>query len=311
MKKNLNKIIPFLGLLFLILLFSIISGEKFWTLYNITSIFNQTVLIMMAGLGMIFVVGQGDVDISQGSTLALSATLTGIMVNNYGVLAVIPTVLFVGILVGLFNGIIISKYKVQSITCTLGMMIALRAFVLLLTQDRLISIPFSFYSLTNFHILFPIFLILVIIMGYLFEYTKLGYYAKSIGSNEKKSVYTGIPVKKIKIISFIMSSIMASIVGIFTLSRIGGVDPQMGNFFELQVLLALFAGGVMVEGGMSTKVYKLFIGALIVGVMENGMILNGISGVLSQGVKGIVLILVVFITLWYNNKQMQVNEAKA
>ena len=304
MKNKFGKLIPFLGLIILLLLFTFTSGDKFWTRYNLLAIFNQTVLFMMGGLGMIFVVAQGSIDISQGSTLAISATLTGLAVNAFGIWTIIPVVLLVGVAVGLFNGIAVSKFKVPSITSTLGLLIALRALVALLTAGTVIYIPFELFSLTNFSVLFPIFLVLVIVMGYLFEYTKLGYYARAIGSNEIKANFTGVPVDRIKIISFVMSSVMASIVGVFTLSRIGGVSAQMGNFYELEVLLALFAGGVPVAGGMATRMYKLFIGSLVVGVLGNGLVLNNISGVLSQGIKGIVLILVVFVTIYYRNKQL-------
>src|SRR5690554_2213973 len=193
MKNKFGKLIPFLGLIILLLLFTFTSGDKFWTRYNLLAIFNQTVLFMMGGLGMIFVVAQGSIDISQGSTLAISATLTGLAVNAFGIWTIIPVVLLVGVAVGLFNGIAVSKFKVPSITSTLGLLIALRALVALLTAGTVIYIPFELFSLTNFSVLFPIFLVLVIVMGYLFEYTKLGYYARAIGSNEIKANFTGVP----------------------------------------------------------------------------------------------------------------------
>lgn len=305
MKKKFEQIVPFIGLLLLLILFSLIIGGKFWKTNNLLAIFNQTVLIMIGGLGMIFVVAQGSVDISQGSTLALVATLTGIVVNNYGLLAIIPTVLLVGGLVGLINGVVVSKFKVSSLTCTLGLLIAIRALVAVLCQGTVIYIPFELFAFSNFNILFPTFIGLIIIIAYFFEYTKMGYYSKIIGANEVKAQYSGVPVGKMKILAFIMSGIMAGVAGVFTLSRIGGVDPGMGNFFELQVLLALFAGGIPVTGGTSSKVYKLFIGSLIVGILENGLTLANVSGVLAEGIKGIVLIMVVFITMYHTNSQMR------
>ncbi|QTL99377.1 hypothetical protein GM661_16150 [Iocasia frigidifontis] len=305
MKKKFEQIVPFIGLLLLLILFSLIIGGKFWKTNNLLAIFNQTVLIMIGGLGMIFVVAQGSVDISQGSTLALVATLTGIVVNNYGLLAIIPTVLLVGGLVGLINGVVVSKFKVSSLTCTLGLLIAIRALVAVLCQGTVIYIPFELFAFSNFNILFPTFIGLIISIAYFFEYTKMGYYSKIIGANEVKAQYSGVPVGKMKILAFIMSGIMSGVAGVFTLSRIGGVDPGMGNFFELQVLLALFAGGIPVTGGTSSKIYKLFIGSLIVGILENGLTLANVSGVLAEGIKGIVLIMVVFITMYHTNSQMR------
>jgi ribose transport system permease protein len=139
--------------------------------------------------------------------------------------------------------------------------------------------------------------VLVLLMGYLFEYTRVGYYSKVIGENETVGKFTGISVNKMKILAFIFSGVMAGIVGAFTISRIGGVDPGMGNFFELQVMLALFIGGVPVTGGMGSKIYKLLIGAPTIALLENGLVLCRVRGELSELIEGIVLILVVFITL--------------
>lgn len=100
-----------------------------------------------------------------------------------------------------------------------------------------------------------------------------------------------------KIIAFVFSGVMASIVGAFTLGRIGGVDPGMGNFFELEVMLALFVGGVPVTGGMQSRIYKLLIGAPTIALLENGLVLCGIRAEFSEGIEGLVLILIVIITL--------------
>lgn len=144
---------------------------------------------------------------------------------------------------------------------------------------------------------------MVLICGYLFEYTKIGYYSKAIGDNEVKARYTGIPVDRMKIIAFMLSGIMAGVAGLFTLSRVGGVDTSMGSFFELEVMLALFAGGIPVTGGMDAKLYRLFIGALTIGTLVNGLTLCNVSAALTEGIKGMVLISVVFATLRFASKR--------
>ncbi|HEX2953555.1 MAG TPA: ABC transporter permease [Bacillota bacterium] len=302
-KIKLNQIVPFFGLAFLLIIFSLIIGGKFWTGENMLAIFNQTVLIMMGGLGMIFVVAQGSVDISQGSSLALIAMITGIAANKFGVMAVLPTVILTGAAVGLFNGLVVSKLRVPSLTCTLATLIAFRALVAVISGGDVIYIPAEMLSFSDFGIMFPVFIALVLIVGYLFEYTRVGYYSKAIGENEVKAQYTGVPVIPMKVVAFVLSGIMAGIAGVFTLSRIGGADPNMGNFFELEVLLALFAGGISVSGGMSTRIYRLFIGAITIGVLVNGLSLCNVSADIAEGVKGLILILVVFLALNFASKR--------
>lgn len=299
MKKRtrpLEHIIPVLGLICLTFLFALLVGERFWRPYNLRSILNQTVLYMFGGLGLIFVIAQGSIDLSQGSTLALVATISALLVNRFGLWIIFPSAIFFGALLGSINGVIISKLKVPSVTCTLAFSIAYRGLLPVFTRGGPIYVPFKLFDLYNFENMFPILVLLTLIFGYLFEYTKLGYYSKAIGENEVKARNSGVPVERTKIVGFMLCGIMAGIAGVFTLSRVGGVDVSLGSFFELEVMLAIFTGGVPVTGGMSTRIYRLFIGALTIGVLVNGLTLYGVSAALAEGMKGLLLIGLVFLT---------------
>lgn len=296
-KFNFENLIPFMGLIVIALFFTIATKGRIWTGQNLLSILDAALPLIVGGLGMIFVVAQGSCDMSQGSLLALSGTIGALAANKFGVAALFPTVIIIGILVGLLNGVILSKFKVSSLTITLAMLIALRALVNVVSQGKAIAVPAAVISLNNEGIKIPICIIFIVIFIYLFQYTKLGYYSKVIGENEVVGNYTGINVNKMKIIAFVFSGVMASIVGAFTLGRIGGVDPGMGNFFELEVMLALFVGGVPVTGGMQSRIYKLLIGAPTIALLENGLVLCGIRAEFSEGIEGLVLILIVIITL--------------
>jgi len=295
-KLSAEHIIPFAGLVCLILLFTILTGDKFWRPYNLRSILNQTVLYMFGGLGLIFVIAQGSIDLSQGAVLALTAAISAILVNKYGLWLIFPSSIILGALLGLLNGLIISKLKVPSVTCTLAFSIAYRGLLPVFTRGGPIYVPFKLFDLYNFENMFPVLVLLTLIFGYLFEYTKIGYYSKAIGENEIKARNSGVPVERIKIIAYVLCGVMAGIAGVFTLSRVGGVDVSMGNFFELEVMLAIFTGGVPVTGGMPTRIYRLFVGALTIGVLVNGLTLYGVSAALAEGLKGLMLIGLVFLT---------------
>ncbi|WP_434643829.1 ABC transporter permease [Thermoanaerobacterium thermosaccharolyticum] len=313
MKKGLwssyQRIFPFISLILLIIIFSIIVGPKFWSVDNLVNIINQVVPLILGGAGMIFVVTQGGCDLSQGSALALVGTIAAMASNSLGFIAYFPAAIFLGTLIGAFNGVIVSKFKVQSLMVTLAMMITLRAIVVYITGGQVIYVSSSVLLLDNFAIKISIFVTTMAVMYYLFEYTKIGFYSKVIGENEMVGIYSGISVDKYKILAFMISGIMAGIVGALTVGRIGGVDPAMGNFFELQVLMSLFVGGVPVTGGAGSKIYKLFIGALILSVLQNGLILSRVSAEVSELVEGIILIGVVFFTLYIRSKFIQVQSA--
>lgn len=301
-KFSIASVAPFAGILVLLIFFSIATGGKLLSPANLMGIVDAAIPLIIGGLGMIFVVSQGSCDISQGSLVALSGTIAALAVNQFGIVALFPAAILTGACVGAFNGFILSRFKVSSLTVTLAMLIALRALVAYLTNGEAIYASPDVLSINDYSIKIPVFIVLIIITGYLFEYTRLGYFSKVLGENEIVGNFTGISVNKMKILAFVFSGIMASIVGAFTISRIGGVDPGMGNFFELQVMLALFIGGVPVTGGIGSRIYKLFIGAPIIALLENGLVLCQVNGELSELIEGAVLILVVFITLKSNSK---------
>jgi ribose transport system permease protein len=226
-----EKVMPFMGLIIITVFFSIVTGGKLLRVSNLSGILNQAIPIIIGGLGMIFVASQGSVDISQGSVLALSGTVAALATSKYGIGILFPVAMLTGGVVGLFNGVILSKFKVSSLTVTLAVLISIRALVAFLTRGEVIYAPLEVLSIGNLSIKLPIFILIVLIIGYLFEYTKIGYYCKVLGENEVVGKYTGISVDKVKILAFMLSGIMAGFLGVFTVSRIGGVDPGMGNFF--------------------------------------------------------------------------------
>ena len=295
-------IFPFIGPIVLLILFSFTTAGKLWAGNNLFNIASGMIPLILGGCGMIFVVAQGSCDISVGSNVALTGTVAALASQSLGFAAYFPTAILLGALIGLLNGTIVSKFKVQSLMVTLAMLIALRALVVYITNGSAIYVSLEVLSLENFAVKIPIFIAVVAIMYYLFEYTKIGYFSKSIGENEVSGGYTGIPVNRYKIIAFILSGITSGIVGALTVSRIGGVDPTMGNFFELEVMIALFVGGVPVTGGSGSKFYRLFIGALTLAVLENGLTLSRVSAETSELIEGLILIGVVFYTLFIRTR---------
>lgn len=307
MKKDvwgsLQNLFPFLGLIVIIIVFSAISGDKLWTANNMLGILNLMIPLALGGAGMVFVSAQGSTDMSMGSTVALTAALGGLAAMNTGIWWVfIPVAIVTGLGVGIFNGTMVSKFKVSSIMVTLAMLIALRAIVSFVTNGQPIFVDSNIIGLNKIEIKLPVFIIVIAIMWYLFERTKAGFFSRSIGENEVVGRFAGIPTTKFKILAFALSGLMAGLVGVFNVGNIGGVSPSMGNFFELQVMTAIFVGGIPVTGGAGAKFYKVIVGALMLAFLQNGLAISKVSAEMSELIQGIILIAVVFFGLFVREK---------
>lgn len=127
----------------------------------------------------------------------------------------------------------------------------------------------------------------------LFRYTKLGRYAKAIGSNQVAAQQSGIPVGKIKLLAFVLSGMFAGLAGILSLIKAGTSYTTTGQMFECDVLIALTLGGMPLSGGSNAKIKAAIIGALSLAILCNGLVLCGVSAELQQGIKGLVLIVIV------------------
>lgn len=139
---------------------------------------------------------------------------------------------------------------------------------------------------------------MVIIVAYVFEFTKVGRYSKAIGENETTARFIGIPVSKMKIIVFALSGLMAGIGAIFSIATVGGTTQTMGAFLEMKVAMAIFFGGVLVTGGSSAKFYKIILGSMSITVIVYGLSLIGMSDShISQSVEGVLLLLILLITI--------------
>jgi ribose transport system permease protein len=297
-----SKLFPFIGLAVIIIIFTILSPERLWRINNLRSVINMMIPMAIGAMGMIFVAAQGSTDLTQGSLLAVCASFAGLVSTHVGAWIFIPLALLTGLVTGFFNGILLAYFKVPSLMFTLAMLIALRSTVMFITNGQAIFLDPSIIALDDIKIKYPVFILLFIVMWYLFDYTKAGFFSKCIGENQTVGQFAGIPVKKYKILAFSLSGLTAAVVGIFTVGSIGGVAPTMGNFFELQVMTAMFVGGVPVSGGAASKFYKIIVGSLMLAFLRNGLAITRVPTEISELIQGIMLLAVVFMGLYVNEK---------
>lgn len=304
-KLKFQDAVPFVAFLVIFLFFTVASYNErtgtitMLTVRNLRSLLDQTMQTILVACGTLFVVSQGSTDLSVGVNLALSGVIGMWVAHATGIgWLLIPVTLIVGLALGVFNGIIVSKFKVSSFMLTLAMLIGVRGLVNYLQIFTDVQrMPESMMFLSNSTVKILLFVIIVAVMAYVFEFTKAGRYSRAIGENETTAKFVGVPVDKMKIVAFALSGLMAAVAAIFNLATIGSTSNQMGSFLEIRVIMAIYLGGVLVTGGSSAKFYKILLGSFSIQIIVNGLALMGKADAhYSQSVQGILLLVILFLS---------------
>lgn len=285
-----------LVLVALVLFFSL-TTTAFLRTSNLLNVARQIAMLGISAVGMTFVILTGGIDLSVGSLMSLLNIVCALLLVNAGVhpfFAVIISLLLAWLL-GSLNGWIITRVKIPPLITTLAMMTSLRGFSYVLSGGLPVwGLPESFRVLGQGYvgiIPIPVIIMLVVFyLGWLFlTQTSLGLYIYGIGGNEEASRLSGIKVKNVKVLVYALSSFLTGIASMIMLSRLNSGQPVVGTMYELQVITAVVLGGVSISGGEG-KLLGVFIGVLIIGVLNNGMIIMNIDEYYQRVASGFVLI---------------------
>jgi ribose transport system permease protein len=300
LKNILFKYISLIGLLALCIIIALIS-PRFLTVSNVLNVLTQVSVNAILAIGMSFVILTGGIDLSVGSVLAITGAVVATFAKTGGnILPGIIVTIIIGAAIGLVNGILVSKGKVQAFIVTLATMTIFRGVTYVYTDGNPISgLGDNISFIGNSSIMgvpLPIFFIIIVLLiaWYALNQTRFGRYIYALGGNEDSARLSGINTDKIKTLVYVISGITAAIAGIIVTSRIGSASPNAGTGFELDAIAAVVLGGTSLAGGEG-KVTGTIIGALIIGVLNNGLNLMGVSPFYQAIAKGIVILLAVLL----------------
>ena len=299
-KKNidrLRKAIPFLGLFILIVLFAFTTNGRFLRQMNIMNILSQSTIIIVAGIGCTFVMAHNNLDFSLGGACAFSAVIAFIVASHTSYALLLPVSILVGMLCGFITATLHIKARIPAFLAGLAIMFAGRGLARGTEQHFRMVLPSNFVPLQNVYFNMTVVILLFVIAYILFEYTKIGKYNKLIGSNEDVSKLSGIPVSRYKTIAFLVSGFTVGVAAFLSIIRGGGVSAATGLNLEIDVLIALTLGGLPLTGGSQSKIRAILIGALTLTIINNGLILWGVSASVIDIIRGIVFLSVVVISI--------------
>ncbi len=280
-----------------------ILTPHFMTISNWLNITQQTAINAIIAVGMTFVIISAGIDLSVGSILALSGVvMAGALKADVPLSLALLFGLAAGFFCGCMNGVLISRGKLPPFIATLGMMSVARGVVLIITDGRPISgFAPSFRVFANAEFLaipIPVWIMaLVYLIAHLvLTRTKLGRYTYAMGGNEEATVLSGVHVRFHKTMIYGISGLLSGLAAVLLTARLNSAQPIAGMMYELDAIAATVIGGTSLLGGEG-RIAGTLIGALIMGVLRNGLNLLGVSSFVQQTVIGAVIIVAVLLDM--------------
>jgi len=303
--KNLPVIDPrkFLLPIFIVLLAFIIGliEPRFWSSANLANLLRQLSPLLILSAGQAFAVIGGGLDLSVAATLAAAGAVGVIVMQHFGITAGVFAMLATGLAIGLLNGVIITRFKVSPFITTLGTMSVFRGLTLVITGGLPIyDIPSTFLDIFGDGEVFGIpaggiiSLSSVLCAAIILKQTVFGRHVYAVGANPVAAYNAGVRVPRVNLCVYGFSGLMAGIAAVIMTSWVSAAQPLAGAGLDLQSIAAVVIGGAALTGG-SGKMSGIFFGAIILGMLSNGLNMVGVSSFYQTTCIGIIIIIAVIV----------------
>ncbi len=304
-----QKLLAFASLIVLMVIFSVLKPEAFFTTDNIIGILQSTTVIGVLAIASTFIIITSGIDLSVGVLMTFCAVMAGVFMVNLGLPMWIgvPGAVLVGALCGTVSGLAITKLRVPPFIATLGMMMLLKGASLIITKTR----PIYFNDVEGFDAislgsalsdLVPglpipngvlIMFLVAVVSAVVLNKTALGRYTFALGSNEEAVRLSGVNVDRWKVIIYAFSGGICGIAGLLIASRLNSAQPALGQGYELDAIAAVVIGGTSLSGGVGT-ILGTIIGAFIMSVLINGLRIMSVAQEWQMVLTGLIIILAVY-----------------
>jgi len=307
----------FIALIVLIIIFAFLS-DSFLSLNNIITMTKHVAYNAILAIGMLFVILKGGIDLSIGSTVGLSGVVAGVLLQGWQVDAlgvvfyppvwvVVVASLVVGAIIGMINGVLVTRFNVAPFIATLGMLYVARGTALLISNGstyprlggspelgntgfgligggRIFGVPTAIWIMAVF----------ALVAVFVLRNTPFGRWVYATGGNERAAELSGVPVRRVKLLVYVISGLCAATTGLIISSELTSAAPQLGESFELNAIAAVVIGGAALTGGRG-NIRGVLIGAFVIGFLSDGLVIVGVSTFWQTVIKGAVIILAVML----------------
>lgn len=301
---------PFFGLAFVILMFALLSGapDRYLSLNNLRVVLAQTVIVAIGAIGMTMIIVSAGIDLSVGSTIALSSVVTALALRSgLNPLAAAAAGILAGSLVGVANGFVITSLRVVPFIATLGMLGVVRGLAKWLAGEQTVTAPATWIN--GLAVTFPprtwmlvapavwLTIALASVMTLVLSRTVFGRHVFALGSNERAARACGIATARLKIIIYGSAGLFFGLAGVMQMSRLRQGDPTVAVGAELDIIAAVVIGGGSLTGGEGSIAGSM-IGALIMAFLRNGCQQMGWPNYIQEIIIGAIIVLAVAIDRW-------------
>lgn len=294
-KINLKTVFPFLGLAAVIILFQVLTGGKVFSIRNLKAIMNDSFFILIGTVAFSFIMAVGNLDLSMGTVMAVSCTCAAFASGISPVLA-IPAAVLAGLVLGCFNGFVHVHMGLGSLIGTMATQSVFQGILVLLLDGGTLAAPVSMLKWGSNGLKITVMILVSLVGAYIFNFTAYGKQCKAVGACSEVARLSGVSVKKVKYMTFIVMGGVVGLLGLFSLIRTGTASAATGGTLMMNVWCAALLGGLPLSGGSACRFRSAVIGSFTMAFLANGMTLMGLGTHDKQLIQGIVFLAAIAIS---------------
>lgn len=290
--KTVKNIVPFLGLIFIIIFFQATTGGRLLSARNLKTFANYAFGAIIPCCGGIFLMSQGNMDYSLAGNICVSAAL-GAMVSHTSIPLAVAVMIAASLTMGTINGFICVFLGVNSFIATLGASFMYGGLASVLLGGGSLTANYDFKNIDTLFVKYGAILVVAAIALVVFNYTAFGKHCRALGARQEVAHQSGVRVRLERFIPFLISGFTCALMAAFTLARTCNATTTSGGNTQINTMLGLLLGGVPFSGGWNSKFRSVIVGGLIMAVVDNGLFLLTLSTANQQLIKGFIFIVAV------------------
>jgi ribose transport system permease protein len=297
----LRSLLPVIGLIVVCVLFNILTKGSMWNSRKL--ILNQVYVVLISATGVFFIMTMGGLDFSQGSIMGIASIVVCLLSKTNIILAVVGGVV-AGAAIGAVNGYFYVNRKIKSFIVTICTMFLFRGFIKYMASNSPVAASMKVYDYDTTPIKLGITAAVLIIGFVVFRFTKFGINLKAIGAGEKAVKFAGLRTDRMKFIIYVLAGAITGLAAFVNIVKNGSATANVGNQLETQILIALVLGGMPISGGAKVRFENIIVGSLLYIVLNNGLIMMGLSTQAMQLIQGVVFL--IFVAIFADRENLSV-----
>ncbi len=293
--------LPIIGLIIVFIVFNALTKGNMWTSRKL--ILNQIYVVLISAVGVFFVMTLGGLDFSQGSIMGIASIVVCKLSGVNMVLAIVGGVI-AGALIGAFNGYFYVNRKIKSFIVTICTMFLFRGFIKYMASNSPVAASMKVYDYDTTPIKLGITVAVLLISYVVFRFTKFGINLKAIGAGEKAVMFAGVKTDKVKFLIYVLAGAITGLAAFVNIVKNGSATANVGNQLETQILIALVLGGMPISGGAKVRFENVIVGSLLYIVLNNGLIMMGLTTQAMQLIQGVIFL--IFVAIFADRENLSV-----